>query len=152
MPNEQESQRIALGEVTFTKASNTRYFYPAETGPRVTDLSGRRHDSAQCSLVETRTLGELLPRRLSRRHPCEWPCPCAKADSSVAWPWHRCRNSAASLCRHDKHTCWSKGHERIVQVDVDLTEQRMQPVIHRTHGIGQVEIVPVGSGHLRLYV
>ena len=45
-----------------------------------------------------------------------------------------------------------RGHERAVQVDVDLTEQRMPPVIHRTHGIGQVEFVAIGSGHLRLYV
>ena len=27
-----------------------------------------------------------------------------------------------------------RGHERAVQVDVDLTEQRMQPVIHWSHG------------------
>ena len=45
-----------------------------------------------------------------------------------------------------------RGHERAVQIDVDLTEQRMQPVIHRSHGVGQVEIVPVGSCHLRLHV
>ena len=45
-----------------------------------------------------------------------------------------------------------RGHERTVQVDVDLTEQRIQPVIHRAHWIGQVEIGPIGSGHLRLYV
>ena len=45
-----------------------------------------------------------------------------------------------------------RGHERTVQVDVDLTEQRMQPVIDRPHRISQVEIVPVGSCHLRLYV
>ena len=43
-------------------------------------------------------------------------------------------------------------HERAVQVDVDLTEQRMQPVIHWSHGVGQVEIVPVGSRHLHLHV
>ena len=35
-----------------------------------------------------------------------------------------------------------RGHERTVQVDVDLTEQR----------IDQVEIVPVGSWHLHLHV
>ena len=45
-----------------------------------------------------------------------------------------------------------KGHERTVQVDVDLTEQRMQPVIDWTRGIGQVEIVPIGSRHLHLHV
>ena len=45
-----------------------------------------------------------------------------------------------------------RGHERAVQIDVDLTEQRMQPVIHWSHGVGQVEIVPVGSCHLRLHV
>ena len=45
-----------------------------------------------------------------------------------------------------------RGHERAVQIDVDLTEQRMQPVIHWSHGIGQVEIVPVGSCHLRLHL
>ena len=45
-----------------------------------------------------------------------------------------------------------RGHERTVQVDVDLTKELMQPVIHRTHGIGQVEVVLVGSGHLHLYV
>ena len=44
------------------------------------------------------------------------------------------------------------GHQRTVQVDVDLTEQRMQPVIHRTHGIDQVEVTFVGSGHLCLNV
>ena len=45
-----------------------------------------------------------------------------------------------------------RGHGRTVQVDVDLTEQRMQPVIHWSHGIDQVEIVPVGSCHLHLHV
>ena len=45
-----------------------------------------------------------------------------------------------------------RGHERAVQVDVDLIEQRMQPVIDRRHGVGQVEIFPVGSCHLRLHV
>ena len=45
-----------------------------------------------------------------------------------------------------------RGHERTVQVDVDLTEQRMQPVIDWTHGIGQVEIVRIGSCHLHLHV
>ena len=30
-------------------------------------------------------------------------------ELSVAWPWHRYRNSTASLCRHDTHTCWTKG-------------------------------------------
>ena len=45
-----------------------------------------------------------------------------------------------------------RGHERAVQVEVDLIEQRMQPVIHRSHGVGQVEMVPVGSCHLRLHV
>ena len=45
-----------------------------------------------------------------------------------------------------------RGHERAVQVEVDLTDQRMQPVIDRRHGVGQVEIVPVGSCHLRLHV
>ena len=45
-----------------------------------------------------------------------------------------------------------RGHERAVQIDVDLTEQRMQPVTHWSHGVGQVEIVPVGSCHLRLHV
>ena len=34
-----------------------------------------------------------------------------------------------------------RGHEHTVQVDVDLTEQRMQPVIDWTHAIGQVEIM-----------
>ena len=45
-----------------------------------------------------------------------------------------------------------RGHERAVQIDVDLTEQRMQSVIHWSHRIDQVEIVPVGSCHLRLHV
>ena len=45
-----------------------------------------------------------------------------------------------------------RGHERTVQVDVDLTEHRMQPVIDWTHGIDQVEIVPIGSCHLHLHV
>ena len=45
-----------------------------------------------------------------------------------------------------------RGHERAVQVDVDMTEQRTQPVIHWSHGVGQVEIVPVGLCHLRLHV
>ena len=45
-----------------------------------------------------------------------------------------------------------RGHERTFQVDVDLSEERKQPVIHRTHGIGQVEVASVGSGHLGLYV
>ena len=38
-----------------------------------------------------------------------------------------------------------RGHERIVQVDVDLTEQRMEPVIHRIHRIVHVDIGPVFS-------
>ena len=45
-----------------------------------------------------------------------------------------------------------RGHERTVQVDVDLTEQRMQPVIDWTHRIDKVEIVPIGSCHLHLRV
>ena len=45
-----------------------------------------------------------------------------------------------------------RGNERAVQVDVDLTEQRMQPVIHWPHGVDQVEIVPVSSRHLHLPV
>ena len=45
-----------------------------------------------------------------------------------------------------------RGHERAVQIDVDLTEQCMQPVIHWSHGVGQVEIIPVCSCHLRLHV
>ena len=43
-----------------------------------------------------------------------------------------------------------RGHQRIVQVDVDLIERRIQPIIHRTHGIGQVEVASIGSGHFRL--
>ena len=45
-----------------------------------------------------------------------------------------------------------RGHERAVQVDVELTEHRMQPVIDWPHRISQVEIVPVGSCHLHLHV
>ena len=45
-----------------------------------------------------------------------------------------------------------RGHERVVQGDVGLTDQCMHPVIHRSHGIGQVDIVPVGSCHLHLHV
>ena len=44
-----------------------------------------------------------------------------------------------------------RGHERTVQIDVDLTEQRMHPVVDWTYGIDQVEIVPVGSSHLHLH-
>ena len=39
-----------------------------------------------------------------------------------------------------------RSHERAVQVDVDLTEQRMQPVIPRTHRIVRVDI-----DHLRFH-
>ena len=42
-----------------------------------------------------------------------------------------------------------RGHGRAVQVNVDLTEQRMQPVIHWSHGIGQVEIVLIGLSIIR---
>ena len=45
-----------------------------------------------------------------------------------------------------------RGHERTVQVDIDLTEQRMQLFIDWTNGISQVEIVPIGSCHLHLHV
>ena len=45
-----------------------------------------------------------------------------------------------------------RGHERTVQGDVDLTPQRMQPVVNRSHGFGRVEIVSVDSRHLRLHV
>ena len=45
-----------------------------------------------------------------------------------------------------------RGHERTVQGDVDLTPQRMQPVVHRSDGFGRVEIVSVDSRHLRLHV
>ena len=38
------------------------------------------------------------------------------------------------------------------QVDVDLTEDRMKPVIHRTHGIASIEVGSIGSRHLRLNV
>ena len=40
-------------------------------------------------------------------------------------------------------------HECSFQVDVDLTEERMKPVIHRTHGIASIEVSIVGSRHLR---
>ena len=125
--------------------------------PLMRNLSCRKRSTWRRPIISTmrllRMFSRRLSRRLSRRRPCEWPCPCATADSSVACPWHRDRSSAASLCRRDTHTCWSKGsHERAIQIDVDLTEQRMQPVIHWSHGVGQVEIVPVGSCHLRLHM
>ena len=44
------------------------------------------------------------------------------------------------------------GHERAVQGDVDLTPQRMQPVVHRSYGCSRVEIVSVGLRHLHLHV
>ena len=44
------------------------------------------------------------------------------------------------------------GHERAVQGDVDLTPQRMQPVVHRSYGCSRVEIASVGSRHLHLHV
>ena len=44
------------------------------------------------------------------------------------------------------------GHERAVQDDVDLTPQRMQPVVHRSYGCSRVEIVSVGLRHLHLHV
>ena len=45
-----------------------------------------------------------------------------------------------------------RGHERTVQGDVDLTPQRIQPVVHRSDGFGRIEIVSVDSRHLRLHV
>ena len=44
------------------------------------------------------------------------------------------------------------GHERTVQGDVDLTIQRMQPVVHRSYGRSRVEIGSVGLRHLHLHV
>ena len=44
------------------------------------------------------------------------------------------------------------GHERVVQGDVDLTPQRMQPVVHRTYGCSRVEIVSVWLRHLHMHV
>ena len=43
------------------------------------------------------------------------------------------------------------GHERVVQGDVDLTPQRMQPVVHRSYGCSR-EIFSVGLRHLHLHV
>ena len=43
-------------------------------------------------------------------------------------------------------------HERAVQGDVDLTPQRLQPVVHWSYRCSRVEIVSVGSRHLHLHV
>ena len=45
-----------------------------------------------------------------------------------------------------------RGHERTVQGDVDLTSQRMQPVVHRSDGFGPDEIVSVDLRHFHLHV
>ena len=45
-----------------------------------------------------------------------------------------------------------RGNERAVQGEVDLAEQRLQPVVHRSHGFARVDIVTVGSRHLHLDV
>ena len=45
-----------------------------------------------------------------------------------------------------------RGHERAVQGEVDLAEQRLQPVVHRSHGFARVDIITVGSRHLHLHV
>ena len=39
--------------------------------------------------------------------------------------------------------------EGVAQVDVDLAEQRVQPIVHWTHRNGRVEIRAVSLGHLR---
>ena len=45
-----------------------------------------------------------------------------------------------------------RGHERVVQREVHVTEQRMQEVVHRCHGFARVDIGTVGSRHLHLQV
>ena len=44
------------------------------------------------------------------------------------------------------------GHEHAVQGEVGLAEQRMQPVVHRSHGFVHVDRVTVGPRHLHLQV
>ena len=45
-----------------------------------------------------------------------------------------------------------RGHECAVQGEVDIAEQRLQPVVHRSHGFARVDRVTVGSRHLHLHV
>ena len=48
-------------------------------------------------------------------------------------------------------TCWlTVSRVYSVQVNVDLTEERMKPVIHRTHWIGSIEVGSVSSCHHRI--
>ena len=43
-------------------------------------------------------------------------------------------------------------HECTIQVDLDLIEERMKPVIHRTHGIASTKVGSIEACHLRLNV
>ena len=45
-----------------------------------------------------------------------------------------------------------RGHERVVQREVDVAEQRMQEVVHRSHGVARIERATVGARHLHLQV
>ena len=48
-----------------------------------------------------------------------------------------------------------RGHERAIQIDVDLIEQRMQPVIHWSHGVqhsvGEIQVIVARSGYEEFY-
>ena len=54
--------------------------------------------------------------------------------------------------RHDTDTCWSKVSRVCrsgLQVQIDMAEQRMLPIIHRTHQVVCIEVRAVCFGHLR---
>ena len=42
-----------------------------------------------------------------------------------------------------------KGRVGIIQIEVDLTEQRMEPIIHMTYLLFLAEVLSITLGHLR---
>ena len=57
------------------------------------------------------------------------------ACTSIQPIWHICieRNSVEYQRRHEWVSIRRRRHERVVEVHVHLTEERMEPVIHRCH-------------------
>ena len=80
----------------------------------------------------------------------DWPCPCATVDPAAASSWYRVVPHQRLDVGAARIRVGRRCHECSVQVDIDLTEGRTKPVIHRTLGIGIIEVGPIGSCYLCL--
>ena len=70
----------------------------------------------------------------------DWSCPCVTVDPAAASPWHRVAPHQRLDVGAVRIRVGRRCHECSVQVDIDLTEGRMKPVIHRALGIGSIEV------------